>query len=324
MRKLLELLSDGNFHSGEELGEKLSISRAAVWKAIKKLQALGMDIRSIRSRGYQLSEAIELLNENSIYQHLNSNTQEQLSKIILFDSIDSTNRYLLQLDEVHSGDVCLAEQQTAGRGRFGRTWISPFAANIYLSLCWEFPEGSTQLIGLSLVMGMAVIKALHQLGVADLSLKWPNDIIHQQKKLAGILIDMTGDANGPCRVIIGIGVNVKMPSTVNHLLEQAWTDLTTIINQSLSRNKIIAFILNELFQTLPVFQENGLTAFQNEWLAVDALYGKQVVLKSAHNDIHGEACGIDERGYLLIKHDDEEQAFSAGEVSVRALEMEDK
>ncbi len=187
---LLRALSKGGFHSGEELGDELGISRAAVSKHIKGIQGWGVDIFRVQGKGYQLANPLQLLDESV----LNSSVATPFA---LIPVIESTNQYILDnARELDSGFVCIAEYQSKGRGRRGREWISPFGSNLYLSMFWQLEAGMAAAMGLSLVVGIAIAEAIEKLGIEGIKLKWPNDLYHNDKKLAGILVEMSGQAGG--------------------------------------------------------------------------------------------------------------------------------
>ena len=319
-RTILNNLSDGHFHSGEMIGEALSISRAAVWKHIKYLESLGCEVISISRQGYKLKYPIELLDANKIKASLNPQIQQLMQGVSIFDSIDSTNdhAYRLLLEPNHSEQVfaILAEQQTQGRGRRGRHWESPFGSNIYLSLHWPFDCAPTDLDGLSLVAGLAVRRALEDTGTANIQVKWPNDILHQQRKLAGILVDLFGEANTSTHVIIGMGINVTIPG--NHV-GQATTSLQALNNQRAERNQLAASLINNLAHYLLRFRQTGLSAFEQEWLRHDAFYQQPIRILGPHGQIVGTHAGIDADGHLLLDTEQGRQAFGVGDVSLRRV-----
>ena len=229
---ILKLLSDGKFHSGEELGEKLNVSRAAISKHISVIQEWGLEIYRLKGRGYALSTPIELLRKEMI-------NHSQLPDPELLGVVDSTNQYLLNnMTMLEHGQSCFAEYQSAGRGRRGRRWVSPFGSNIYCSLYWCLDDGLAATMGLSLAIGIAVVDALESLGCENLKLKWPNDIYWNNRKLAGILIELSAQSGGAAHIVIGVGVNVELDERFNSEIGQPWIDLKTILNQSSIRNKL--------------------------------------------------------------------------------------
>ena len=318
--RLLKLLADGEFHSGEALGAALGVSRMAVWKHLKVLRELGVDFEVVRGKGYRLPASIELLDSDRISSGLARSTTTHIDSIRVFHELDSTNNWLREqsLNGAPSGTVCLAEMQHAGRGRRGRGWVSPYAANLYISLLWRSPAGAAALSGLSLVTGIAVLRCLQAWGVETAGLKWPNDILVKDSKLAGILIDVVGETSGPCAVILGIGVNVCMPQLAGAEIDQSWTDLQHLTGRSdLSRNRLAAGLLDQLLPAVAEFEAAGLQPFLEEWRRYDVVAGCQIDLQLPNATVSGTACGIDDGGALLVETVYGRRRFASGEVSVR-------
>lgn len=320
-RNLLMLLGDGELHSGQKLGDALGISRAAVCKQIKKLNTLGLDVVSTKGAGYRLPAPLELLKQDSIHRSLDPQVKKRISEIDVQWSIASTNSQCLASikKKLGSGYVCVAEHQIAGRGRRGRTWVSPLAGNLYLSLVWQFTGGAEVLEGLSLAVAIVVAMTLDEkYSLSDIKLKWPNDILYDDKKIGGILIEVVGEAGGPCFVVIGIGLNVKVSSRAEHEINQSWTDLNRILGKSVSRNQLAASILNSLVPLLQSYERDGFTASRKRWPHYDAYRGKRVVVHHGENIyIEGTACGISDSGELLLEVNGCIKAFKSGEVSLR-------
>lgn len=314
---LLNLLADKQFHSGESLGLNLGISRAAVWKRIRKLESLGIEINSVHGKGYRLHNSLDLLKADEILKELSLEVKSQLSKLEIFLSVDSTNARAMSYAEKNKF-VVLSEQQTNGRGRRGKSWVSPFGKSIYLSLGWHFQGGTAQLEGLSLAVAVAVVRALENCGVFDVNVKWPNDLLHQGRKLAGILLEVSGDADGACKVVIGVGVNVNMQDCDMNL-DQPWVDVITISQKPISRNKLAGNIINQLFIMLEEFEKHGFSMFRSEWMTKDLYFGKQVRLSTTSTVIEGTAKGVDARGALCLEINNELKTFHGGEVSVRPI-----
>ncbi|NQD38393.1 bifunctional biotin--[acetyl-CoA-carboxylase] ligase/biotin operon repressor BirA [Permianibacter sp. IMCC34836] len=314
---LLQLLADGREHSGTELGERLGISRAAIWKQLQALDELGIALEAVPGRGYRLREPLDLLDAAAIHAALAG--QLELASLEVFSRIDSTNAFFLSDDRPTESNlrVALAEQQTAGRGRRGRAWVSPFAGNIYCSIKRQFPCGLEGLSGLSLVVGLAIAQALEALGIAGVQLKWPNDLRADGHKLGGVLIELAGDAGGPCTAVVGFGINVKMPSDSAQTIDQLWTDLRQLHSQLPSRNTIVAGILLRLAQALAQFAEEGFAPFAAAWSARDEFRGRPVQITGVNVQQSGIAVGVDERGALLLDTDSGRRAIVAGEVSLR-------
>lgn len=317
--KLLEILADGRFRSGEALGARLGVSRAAVWKQLRALKRLGLEIQAVRGRGYRVAYPLEFLHADILRAHLSPSAQGAIPHLDIFTELDSTNTYLKARaqDGAPSGMACLAETQRAGRGRLGRTWVSPFACNLYLSLLWRFPAGPAALAGLSLVAGVALVQALKNFLPEGLGLKWPNDVQCQGHKLAGVLIDMAGESAGPSHAVIGIGVNVRMPDASAAEIEQPWTDLARCLGEPPSRNVLAAAVLESLIEALRLFESDGLPPFLDVWRQYDVMAGKPVQLHLPNSVIAGEARGIDDSGALVLQVGDELRRFAAGEISLR-------
>ena len=314
---LLQLLADGAEHSGTELGERLGISRAAIWKQLQALNELGVELDASPGRGYRLREPLDLLDAAAIHAAISG--RAQLSSLDIFPRIDSTNAFLLNDVRPIDGElmrVALAEQQTAGRGRRGRAWASPFARNIYCSVKRQFPCGLEGLSGLSLVVGLAIAEALQALGIPDVQLKWPNDLRAGGKKLGGVLIELAGDAGGPCTAVIGFGINVRMPASAT--IDQPWTDLQALASQLPSRNTLVAAILVHLDRALTTFAQQGFAPFAAAWSARDEFRGKPVRMLGLNIEQVGIAAGVDARGALLLETPDGVRPIVAGEVSLRA------
>lgn len=314
---LIHFLADGRFHSGEELGSRLDISRAAIWKLVQKLAELGLEIDAVRGRGYRLSQAVELMSEESVLQQLDSDSNRLLSGLEIIFEVDSTNSHLMrEAGQLASGYASFAEIQHGGRGRRGRQWISPFGSNLYHSVLWRFDEGSAELTGLSLAMAVAVARMLGSFGVSDLTVKWPNDLLYKGKKLAGILIDVAGEADGPCHVVVGVGLNISMPERSGYCIDQAWSDLNSAGIKA-GRNQIAGSLLNELLLALSQFQQAGLTPFQKEWQRLDATYNQRIALQFSNSTVTGIGRGIDSQGMLLVETSKGINRYASGEVSLR-------
>jgi BirA family biotin operon repressor/biotin-[acetyl-CoA-carboxylase] ligase len=317
---VLRILSDGRFHSGRSVGENLGISRAAVWKAVQKLQQdWQIKINAVSGRGYQLATPLELLDRAAILAAMQPQFRDQLQDLHILSSVDSTNRYALdQISAgISSGLAVLAEHQTAGRGRRGRQWVSPFGRNLYLSLMWKFDVDAAQLSGLSLAIAVAILRALVKLGIDDIGLKWPNDLIWEGKKLSGVLLEMRGETNGPWLIVIGIGMNVNMDAIHSKVIDQPWVDLQTIKGKVIERNQLAGVLLDELLHGIACFQKSGLGSFLAEWREHDICLNCPVELHFPDRVQQGIARGIDEHGALLLETDGVVTPFNAGEVSLR-------
>ena len=314
LASIVAMLNDGEYHDGTSIGAKLKMTRSAVWKAIKKLQNYGIKIDSIKVKGYALQEPLILLNKKQIKQHL----QNQQVSIDIFETLPSTNEYLKNFCRDKKHRVCLAEQQTKGKGRLNRTWHSPFGKNLYFSFLFPLEKDFSELSGLSLVVGLAVVKTLeHFYPSKELAVKWPNDIICQQKKLAGSLIEVQAETNGICHTIIGIGINVNMLEDEEKNITQPWTSLRKLTGKNIDRNQLCALLIDNLAMYLEKFEEKGLTHFLEKWKSVDSLYDKNITLKCVNKKIQGQVKGVSEQGHLLLQLENGViQAFSSGDASI--------
>ena len=328
LKTLIQILSDGEFHSGERLGKQLSLTRSAIWKLIKQLAGWDLEIESVTNKGYCIPGGLTLLETAKISSFIKGSQKSQLEQIEIFDSLPSTNDYLLNVKPTNvspkaskQNRACFAEKQTQGKSRRGRAWVSPFAKNIYLSLLWHFEKDPSELSGLSLAIAIATVETLHAFGIAqDLGIKWPNDVLWENHKLAGILIELSGEANGVCSAVIGVGLNVNMPNSAlyDRNISQPWTDLQRLTDQKIDRNKLAGMLLNNLIATAALFQKQGLTAFLPQWQKLDLTLNKPVTIITNTTELEGIGRGINEHGHFLleikpgqIKH------FASGEVSLR-------
>lgn len=323
LRNLLGLLADGDIHSGRVLGERLGISRAAVCKQIKKLSDLGLDVVSVKGVGYRLACPLELMCSDAIAASLDFQVKNSISKIEVFWSVNSTNSQCLAYvkDKPGKGYACLAEHQSAGRGRRGRSWISPLAGSLYLSLIWKFASGAEALDGLSLAVAIAVADVLNEeYLLQNVKIKWPNDIFFDNKKIGGILIEIVGEAGGPCYVVIGVGLNVMVSNISGSEINQSWIDLYSALGKPVSRNRLAAAILNRMVPLLQIHERVGFSASHEGWAKYDAVMGKNVVLQQGVNDfLEGVACGVSNSGELILEVNGSRRKFKSGEVSLRRV-----
>lgn len=311
------LLADGETHSGESLGGLLGVSRAAVWKNLKKLENFGVNLSAVKGRGYCIDGGLDLLDKEKIESHLQVNNGLNLQ---VFPQLDSTNSFLLRQSNP-AMQVCLAEFQSAGRGRRGRAWASPLAQNIYCSIGWGFEGGVAALEGLSLAIGVTIVRALKKFGVNDLVLKWPNDVLYKGKKLAGILIEIMGDPAGYCQVVVGVGLNISMKPDHSNSIDQPWIALNSILaEQSLppaSRNRLVAALVDEQVRLLRDYHLTGFSCYQLEWMQQGAYLGSLVELRNGQQVVSGTFLGVTKAGALCLEIDGVEQVFHGGEISLR-------
>ena len=319
---MLFKMQDGQFHSGQELGALLGVSRAAVWKKLQQLEQFDIDVEAVKGKGYRVVGGLDLLDRKKIVQDLASLGRDVRESLFLFSVVDSTNVWLMKKSAALSGGaaglICLAEMQNMGRGRRGRVWQSPFARNIYLSISWTFSQGVTAVEGLSLAVGVVLCDALEKLGVEGLELKWPNDLLNAGKKIGGVLIELVGDANGDCHVIVGVGFNVAMPSYVE--VDQSWTDLRSICQANVSRSQIAVGFIDTLFTLFSTYEKDGFRAYQSDWEAKNAHKNKRVTLFTPTEKFVGTFLGVSSRGELRMQVDQRVLTFAGGEISLREAE----
>lgn len=321
--QLLKILSDGHFHSGEDLGSALGISRAAIWKQLKKIESLGLVIDSVKGRGYCLPGGLSLLNKEGVLAAMNEPARQMLQQLDVQSVIGSTNTSAMtfaQTNDVYPY-VCTAEQQTGGKGRRGREWVSPYGRNLYFSITWGFVGGAASLEGLSLAVGVVVADVLASYGVEGVQLKWPNDILYQGKKLSGILLEMTGDAAGPCQVVIGVGLNVAMSEAEAEGINQPWTDLQAILGRSVDRSELQGRLLTALFELLQDYELKGFSAYKQRFAERDMHFAKPVYVKLGERVIVGHSAGVSESGALLLDTETGQEVFNGGEVSLRGTDV---
>lgn len=313
--RLPELLADGAWHAGPELGEKLGISRAAVNKQVKKMAELGLRIDAVHGRGYRLQGSFEPLQEAAIRQMLSSGALSHLQKMQVLPVIDSTNRYLLDNTGNEGAHACFAEYQSAGAGRRGRQWISPYGANLYFSVAWTFAQTPPGLGALSLVVGVELASAVRGHNV-DVRLKWPNDLYLQGRKLGGILIEHRGEIAGRSRVVVGVGLNLSMAAEQAADIDQPWTALGKHIALP-GRNLLAAQALDAVIRALSGFQATGFDPYRRRWQALDLACEQNVIVDTGAEKINGRATGVAADGALLVDCGNGLRRFYAGELSLR-------
>lgn len=308
---ILNTLAQGGFHSGEQLGEQLNLTRAAISKHIKGIQAWGVDIFRVQGIGYQLAYPMQLLDQQRLSQALST-------PVTLIPIIDSTNQYLLdRVEQLQSGSVCIAEYQAKGRGRRGREWVSPFGTNLYLSMYWRLDAGMAAAMGLSLVVGVAIVEALEQLGLSGVKLKWPNDLYYQDRKLAGILVEMSGQAGAAAHLVIGMGMNLSMAESTEGIT-QPWASLSEVAqSEQFDRNQLAITLIETLHQALSDYELYGMQGFVERWNRLDNFIDRPIKLIMGPREISGIARGINEQGAVLLETDNGIESFIGGEISLR-------
>lgn len=315
---ILRLLSDGEFHSGAALAAHFGISRASIWNALQGADALGVELYKVRGRGYQLPNPIDWYVLDHIRSYLGRHAA-QLDVEVL-ETVESTNSLLLQTaakQQIH-GCCAVAECQTHGRGRRGRSWQSALGGSISFSLGWQFNVGVSQLSGLSLAVGVAIARALNELGISNIQLKWPNDVLHNFHKIGGVLIELQGDALGPSTTVIGIGLNYRLNAVVKNRIDQAVSDLTSVKADIASRNQVLGVCLRHLSEVLTVFALHGFGVLRQEWLQLHAYQDKPVMLRMPDaSEFQGVVRDVTDEGVLVLETILGERRFGSGEISMR-------
>ncbi|MGV3345278.1 bifunctional biotin--[acetyl-CoA-carboxylase] ligase/biotin operon repressor BirA [Enterobacteriaceae bacterium LUAb1] len=310
--KLVNILADGALYSGEQLGRRLGVSQADINKYMPLLQGWGLNVVTEKDRGYSLPAPLRLLNKQKI-------TAEIISgKIIIIPVIGSTNQYLLDnIGQLQSGDVCVAEFQQSGRGRRGRQWFSPFGTNLYFSMYWCLNQGATAATGLSLVIGIVIAEVLQRLGAEGVRVKWPNDLYLNDKKLAGILVELTGRAGEPAHIVLGAGINLAMRTPDTRIVNQDWINLEDA-GINIDRNILVICLIKQLRLCLQEFERDGLSPFIERWAVLDNFLNREVKLLTGKQEIHGIVRGIDFQGGLLLENNGKITTWAGGEISLRA------
>jgi BirA family biotin operon repressor/biotin-[acetyl-CoA-carboxylase] ligase len=320
--QLLAELSHEHFTSGVALAQKFGVSRSAISDALKDAGEVGIEIFSLTRRGYRLGSAIDLLNIDAVREALGDQARRLDVDIVL--TIGSTNTELLARGAAGaaSGTCVAAEMQTAGRGRRARAWQSKFAGSLTYSLLWRFEKGAAELGGLSLMVGLALARALRAAGVSDAMLKWPNDVLVNGEKLAGILIETQGDMLGPTVAVIGVGVNIGLPESLKLLIDQPATDVLSHVGKFSSRNDLLALMLRELVVALDQFSQYGFKVFKDDWTTLHALHGQLITVRQSHLAAYDAVVkDVGNDGSLIVEpinQPSKRETLTSAEISVRA------
>jgi len=315
---LLKVLADGDFHSGEEMARSVGLTRTSVHNALRDVAQFGLKLHSVRGRGYQLAQPLYWLDAGKITALLGE--LSALLQVAVIDHADSSNAVLLEQARqgAASGSVLAVEWQSAGRGRLGRRWHSGLGDALTFSLLWRFEKGLAALSGLSLAVGVAVVRALRELGVAEAGLKWPNDVLLPDGKLAGVLLEAQGDVLGPSAVVIGIGVNLSEPDAARQQIDQAVSDLSSHGVPLSERNRVFALLLKHLVGVLQTFALHGFAVLRAEWEGYHHLqHCEAIVHRPDGTRVEGIVLGVDAEGALRMRTPRGEQVFHAGEISLR-------
>lgn len=331
----LRRLADGHFHSGEDVARALGRSRATLSAALKVAPELGVELFSVRGKGYRLSEPIEFLDTSLIAARL-AGTRVRLEVV---DEIESTSTRLLELAAAGaaSGTCLAAEWQSAGRGRRGRGWVSSVGGSLTFSLLWRFERGAGHLGGLSLAVGAAVARALATCGAQRVQVKWPNDVVVDFRKLAGMLVETSGEMQGPSVAVIGVGVNYRLGERVMDRIDQPVIDVAHCSGAAsaasssassaasssaacvASRSELLASLLAELAHALDDFERRGFAGVRESWLALHAYQGRRVrVVPPREAPFEAQVIDVAPDGALVVRTDDARTlTLSSAEISLR-------
>jgi BirA family biotin operon repressor/biotin-[acetyl-CoA-carboxylase] ligase len=315
---LVRMMSDGGFHSGTDLGRRLGVTRAAVYKAISRLAETGLEIDRVPGRGYRVRDGLQPLSMERIGPALAGPWADAATRVTLLPEVDSTNYWLLRqpAESLRQGLACVAESQLAGRGRHGRLWIAPPYRHVTLSVGWCFENGATMLSGLSLAAGVAVTEALQRHGCDGLVLKWPNDLYLDGRKLGGLLIDLRGEATGPCWVVLGVGINLYHSMRIADRVDRPWAALAQCTG-TVDRNRLVADLISSLWGMFREFEEHGFPAFRGRWEALHGFHGREVTVAGHGGSFSATITGVDDEGVLHLRdREGVEHKVLAGEVSL--------
>jgi len=325
--QLLALLAPGAPVSGAGLALRAGVTRAAIWKQVEGLRTRGVPIEAHGAMGYQLPWPLQMLDAEQIHAALPADLAHSLGALEVHGELDSTSSELQRRGlAARDLSVVLAETQTAGRGRRGREWLSPPGLNLYLSCLKRFDSGFAALSGLSLAVGVIVLRALRELGVAGAGLKWPNDLLATQGeaiggKLAGILVELTGEYQGPCAAVVGIGLNLRLTPALHRQAGQPACDLASLTGGTPpDRNRVAAALIAALVEGLQQFERFGFGAFVEDFAQSDLLHGRPLLLNGTLGTFEGIGAGVDERGALKVRlADGSLRCIDSADVTVRRI-----
>ena len=322
---VLNIFSDGKFHSGEAIAKHFNVSLVSIWQAIAEAEKLGVEIFSLTGKGYSLSHSVQFIDEDKVKQSIGE--MASWFNIKVFDVVDSTNNFLMQeAPKGYPHASCVATNiQTSGKGRRGRQWQSSLGENLTFSFLWRFTKGAAALSGLSLAVGVSLIRSLKKINVKQALLKWPNDILvkndEEYKKLAGILIELQGDMDGQSAAIIGVGINLKLSKNQLAKIDQPAIGINQCIDDEVDSNQFLGVIIKDLTEVLAKFESNSFESFKDEWQSYDAFQDQSISITSSNSSIiSGKERGVNDTGSLEVITEDGIKTFSSGEVTIRKSE----
>ena len=320
--KLFRALADGQFRSGAELAAAMGVTRSAIWKSVAKLRQLGAEVHAVPNRGYRLRHAVAPLDAARISALLPAMMLQRLDSLETQWQLESTNATLLAGPAPLPGQyaVLLAENQSGGRGRRGRNWLAPLGGSICYSVACALPQLPRDASALSLVIGVATLRALRAQGARELGLKWPNDVVAPGGKLAGVLIELRGESAGPVQLVVGVGINVRLAAATLREVRGSGTEPIDLaaVGATLDRNAIVGTMIGEHIACIDTFVATGFQPFLDEWRAADVLCDRPVTVHDGGEPWNGVARGIDDSGALRVARSDRTVLVTAGDVSIRA------
>ncbi len=318
-KRLVRILSDGKFHSGSEIGKQLEVSRAAVWKQIKKLGDFGLTVHAVPGKGYQIPGGVDLLDRAKITQALGASSHDVAPCLDLVDVVDSTNLYVMDkivkaIPDRRAPFVCISESQVAGRARYGRVWGSTFGSNVYLSMGAKIQQGVGSLEKVNAAASIAVLESL-MLGSDYCSVRWPNEIFAKDKKLGEVVSELKGDVAGVCHLVVGVSLNLRTPAMMARSKEtENLAYLQELVQTGLDRNKVISGIIAILLGLYEALEADGLNSYLSRWPQYDALSEKAVQLVIDGQRVQGRVKGIDHSGRLKLETKEGLESFSGAEI----------
>lgn len=317
---LLQIMSDGQVYSGLQLCDRLGLTKAQVLATIEAARRTGLEVQGAGESKYRLERPLELLDRNSLIRAFGFAESSRDPRLEVLFEVDSTNAHLMGLVKAGAKApyFCIAENQTAGRGRCGRRWVNPLASQITFSALHSFDLPPHALSGLSLVAGIAIGSSLQDYGFQGIQIKWPNDLVCGNKKLGGLLLELVGEGSGPCHVVTGVGLNYQLPPSTSELLDQPWVDLATFGQvRPGARNRIAGRLMAALDAAYAEFARFGFERFQPAWAHFDALQNKRIDVLTSNSVISGRALGIAPDGTLRVLVGDQIKRFASADISVR-------
>ena len=317
---LLRRLASGQILAIESLSRELDSSVESLHGAIEAFQIRGLDVESLSGGRVCLRSPIEVLDRDTVLAVMGAGSRRSLEALDVLFEVGSTNQVLLDLardGEPAAPRICLAEVQSAGRGRGGRPFFSVLGGNILLSILWRIETPPEALLGLSPTIAVAVARALELEGVDGVGLKWPNDALVGARKVCGILLELGQDRRGRRVLVAGIGINVRLSDSTARKIDQPWTDLHRALARTPSRNRVAGRVIDQVMDAARVYFLEGFEPFRSEYRARDLLEGRELRITQTAGEFEGIGRGLDERGALLVETDGRIAVLLSGDVSVR-------